>query len=76
MIEVCSGMAGSISSGAAPDWYMGFLDGPLRITPAWELPIGGYTEIREPAPRLALLCACAAQRHTLNAGRPAQGSQA
>ncbi len=34
--------AGSISSGAVPDWYMGFLDGPLRIMPAWELSIGGH----------------------------------
>ena len=33
---------GSISAGAAPDWYMGFLDGPLRIMPAWELPIAGH----------------------------------
>jgi ubiquinol-cytochrome c reductase cytochrome b subunit len=33
---------GSISSGAAPDWYMGFLDGALRIMPAWEVPIAGH----------------------------------
>ena len=33
---------GSISSGAVPDWYMGFLDGPLRIMPAWELPAAGH----------------------------------
>jgi ubiquinol-cytochrome c reductase cytochrome b subunit len=33
---------GSISAGSVPDWYMGFLDGPLRIMPAWELPIGGH----------------------------------
>jgi ubiquinol-cytochrome c reductase cytochrome b subunit len=33
---------GSISSGSAPEWYMGFLDGPLRIMPAWELPAGGH----------------------------------
>ena len=33
---------GSISSGAVPDWYMGFLDGPLRVMPAWELSIGGH----------------------------------
>ena len=33
---------GSLSSGAVPDWYMGFLDGPLRIMPAWELPVGGH----------------------------------
>jgi ubiquinol-cytochrome c reductase cytochrome b subunit len=33
---------GSISSGAVPDWYMGFLDGPLRIMPAWELSIAGH----------------------------------
>ena len=33
---------GSISSGSVPDWYMAFLDGPLRIMPAWELPIAGH----------------------------------
>jgi ubiquinol-cytochrome c reductase cytochrome b subunit len=33
---------GSISAGAVPDWYMGFLDGALRIMPAWELSIGGH----------------------------------
>jgi quinol---cytochrome-c reductase cytochrome b subunit len=34
--------AGGISSGAAPDWYMGFLDGALRIMPAWELSVAGH----------------------------------
>lgn len=33
---------GSISSGAAPDWYMGFLDGALRIMPAWEVQVAGH----------------------------------
>ena len=33
---------GSITAGAVPDWYLGFLDGPLRIMPAWELSIGGH----------------------------------
>ena len=33
---------GSISSGAAPDWYMAFLDGALRIMPAWELTVAGH----------------------------------
>ena len=33
---------GSISSGAAPDWYMGFLDGALRIMPAWEISVAGH----------------------------------
>jgi ubiquinol-cytochrome c reductase cytochrome b subunit len=32
----------SISAGAAPDWYMGFLDGALRIMPAWELSVAGH----------------------------------
>ncbi|MFI7422472.1 cytochrome bc complex cytochrome b subunit [Nonomuraea sp. NPDC049684] len=34
---------GQISAGSVPDWYMGFLDGALRIMPGWELTIGGYT---------------------------------
>jgi ubiquinol-cytochrome c reductase cytochrome b subunit len=33
---------GSISSGAAPDWYMGFLDGGLRVMPAWEVSVAGH----------------------------------
>jgi len=33
---------GSISSGAVPDWYMWFLDGPLRIMPAWEVSVAGH----------------------------------
>ena len=33
---------GSISSGSAPDWYMAFLDGALRIMPAWELTVAGH----------------------------------
>jgi ubiquinol-cytochrome c reductase cytochrome b subunit len=33
---------GSISAGAVPDWYMGFLDGALRLMPAWELPVAGH----------------------------------
>jgi ubiquinol-cytochrome c reductase cytochrome b subunit len=32
---------GSISAGSVPDWYMGFLDGALRVMPAWELSFGG-----------------------------------
>jgi ubiquinol-cytochrome c reductase cytochrome b subunit len=32
---------GSISAGSVPDWYMGFLDGALRIMPGWELTFGG-----------------------------------
>ena len=33
---------GSISSGSVPDWYMAFLDGGLRIMPAWELTVAGH----------------------------------
>jgi ubiquinol-cytochrome c reductase cytochrome b subunit len=33
---------GSISAGAVPDWYMGFLDGGLRVMPAWELTVAGH----------------------------------
>jgi ubiquinol-cytochrome c reductase cytochrome b subunit len=33
---------GAISSGAAPDWYMGFLDGALRIMPAWDTSVAGH----------------------------------
>jgi ubiquinol-cytochrome c reductase cytochrome b subunit len=33
---------GNISAGAVPDWYMGFLDGALRLMPAWQVWIGGH----------------------------------
>ena len=33
---------GSITSGAVPGWYMGFLDGALRIMPNWEPTVFGH----------------------------------
>jgi ubiquinol-cytochrome c reductase cytochrome b subunit len=33
---------GSINSGAVPDWYMGFLDGVLRVMPAWDVSVAGH----------------------------------
>jgi ubiquinol-cytochrome c reductase cytochrome b subunit len=33
---------GATTSGAVPDWYMGFLDGGLRIMPGWEVMIAGH----------------------------------
>jgi ubiquinol-cytochrome c reductase cytochrome b subunit len=33
---------GSISAGAVPGWYLGFLDGALRIMPGWEISLGGH----------------------------------
>ncbi|MBB5138574.1 ubiquinol-cytochrome c reductase cytochrome b subunit [Thermocatellispora tengchongensis] len=32
-----------ISAGSQPDWYMGFLEGSLRMMPAWEINFLGYT---------------------------------
>ena len=32
-----------ISAGSQPDWYMGFLDGSLRIFPGWEISAFGYS---------------------------------
>jgi ubiquinol-cytochrome c reductase cytochrome b subunit len=34
--------ASDVSAGSQPDWYMGFLDGLLRIMPNWETHIFGY----------------------------------
>ncbi|RKS73038.1 menaquinol-cytochrome c reductase cytochrome b subunit precursor [Actinomadura pelletieri DSM 43383] len=34
---------GAISSGSQPDWYMGWLEGGLRIMPAWEIDVLGHT---------------------------------
>jgi quinol-cytochrome oxidoreductase complex cytochrome b subunit len=33
----------AISAGSQPDWYMGFLEGSLRIMPAWEINALGHT---------------------------------
>ncbi len=30
-----------VTTGAQPDWYMGWLEGALRIVPSWELTVGG-----------------------------------
>ncbi len=33
-----------VGAGTQPDWYMGFLDGAVRLTPGWpEFEIGGFT---------------------------------
>jgi ubiquinol-cytochrome c reductase cytochrome b subunit len=34
---------GAISSGSQPDWYMGVLEGSLRIMPGWEYNFLGHT---------------------------------
>ncbi|MBX7548562.1 ubiquinol-cytochrome c reductase cytochrome b subunit [Streptomyces sp. tea 10] len=31
------------STGAQPDWYVGFLEGALRLMPAWETNLAGHT---------------------------------
>jgi ubiquinol-cytochrome c reductase cytochrome b subunit len=33
----------AISSGSQPDWYLGWLEGALRIMPAWEISALGHT---------------------------------
>ncbi|WP_119727565.1 cytochrome bc1 complex cytochrome b subunit [Thermomonospora amylolytica] len=33
---------GAISAGSQPDWYMGFLEGSLRLMPAWEIVLWGH----------------------------------
>ena len=32
-----------VSAGSQPDWYMGFLDGALRVMPNWETNVLGHT---------------------------------
>ncbi|MGW0700452.1 cytochrome bc1 complex cytochrome b subunit [Streptomyces sp. NPDC002867] len=32
-----------VSTGAQPDWYMGFAEGLIRVMPGWEINLGGYT---------------------------------
>jgi ubiquinol-cytochrome c reductase cytochrome b subunit len=33
----------AVSSASQPDWYMGWLDGALRLMPAWEIRAFGFT---------------------------------
>jgi ubiquinol-cytochrome c reductase cytochrome b subunit len=33
---------GATTAGAVPDWYMGFLDGAIRIMPGWEVDVAGH----------------------------------
>ena len=33
---------GATTAGAVPDWYMGFLDGALRIMPGWQVEVAGH----------------------------------
>jgi ubiquinol-cytochrome c reductase cytochrome b subunit len=35
--------AAAATSGSQPDWYMGWVDGALRIMPAWEIRAFGHT---------------------------------
>jgi ubiquinol-cytochrome c reductase cytochrome b subunit len=35
--------ASQVTSGTQPDWYIGWLDGALRVMPGWETSIFGFT---------------------------------
>ncbi|MET7622705.1 ubiquinol-cytochrome c reductase cytochrome b subunit [Streptomyces sp. NPDC005408] len=35
--------ADQVSGGAQPDWYVGFLEGAMRLMPPWETNIAGHT---------------------------------
>ncbi|GAA2323199.1 cytochrome bc complex cytochrome b subunit [Streptomyces kunmingensis] len=32
-----------VSTGAQPDWYLGFAEGLVRVMPGWEITFGGHT---------------------------------
>ena len=72
---------GSISSGSAPDWYMAFLDGALRVMPAWELSIGGHPlalgvlipGLVVPALFFTALAVCPLTGRRIAGGRPPRG---
>ena len=72
---------GSISAGSAPDWYMAFLDGALRIMPAWELPAAGHPlalgvlipGLAVPALFFTFLAVCPLADRRITGGRPPRG---
>ncbi|MFI5685218.1 cytochrome bc complex cytochrome b subunit [Streptomyces sp. NPDC051636] len=33
----------TVSTGSQPDWYVGFLEGALRLVPPWETAVAGHT---------------------------------
>ncbi|MDP8992386.1 MAG: cytochrome bc complex cytochrome b subunit [Actinomycetota bacterium] len=33
----------AVSTAAQPDWYLGWIEGALRVFPAWEISVGGKT---------------------------------
>jgi ubiquinol-cytochrome c reductase cytochrome b subunit len=35
--------ADQVSTGAQPDWYVGFLEGAMRLMPSWETRLAGHT---------------------------------
>jgi ubiquinol-cytochrome c reductase cytochrome b subunit len=39
--------AAAVSSGSQPDWYIGWLEGALRLMPSWEIRVAGF-EIPNP----------------------------
>jgi ubiquinol-cytochrome c reductase cytochrome b subunit len=59
VFAICAGLAGlaqinpvwlygpfkpaAVSTAAQPDWYVGWLEGALRLFPAWRIHVGGYT---------------------------------
>jgi ubiquinol-cytochrome c reductase cytochrome b subunit len=68
---------GAITAGAVPDWYMGFLDGALRIMPGWEVKVAGHPlalavlvpGLIVPGAFLTLLAACPLLERTLTGNR-------
>ena len=64
-----------VSAGAQPDWYIGFLDGALRMMPNWETQSVGFTlSLNVLIPSAIMPSACPAARCTLrssSSGSPA-----
>jgi ubiquinol-cytochrome c reductase cytochrome b subunit len=68
--------ASSVTTAAQPDWYIGFLEGSLRLWPAWETRIGGltipavfYSGVVAPAIMFGLLYAVPALHRRLTGDR-------
>ena len=54
-----------VTAGSQPDWYIGFLEGSLRMMPSWETHFCGHTtQLEHPASRPA-----DPARHHVHAGR-------
>ncbi len=70
--------ADQVSTGAQPDWYLGFAEGLVRVMPGWEISVAGHTLVlgcADPHRRLPAASGrhrCVPVHRVVGHGRPAR----